>query len=100
MKKEKKIYNIDKTKGIYAPVQLSEPLCDFLKISHGSEKTRQEVTKLLFVYIKEHNLQNEKDGRKINPDETLMCLFNIDDKIDFNIFNLQKYLQNHYNKNK
>ena len=31
----------------------------------------RQVVKRLWVYIKEHNLQNPKDRRKIVPDETL-----------------------------
>lgn len=41
---------------------LSEALAGFL----GKEQmTRTEVVKELHVYIKEHNLQDEKDRRKI-----------------------------------
>ena len=54
------------------PVQLSDELAEFMGMAMCS---RTEVPKKVWIYIKEHNLQNPVDKRKIVCDETLQKLF-------------------------
>jgi upstream activation factor subunit UAF30 len=49
------------------------------------------VVKQLWVYIKEHELQNPKDKRKIVLDDALGRLF----KPPLNMFNMNKQLSRH-----
>ena len=51
-----------------------------------------EVTKFLTNYIKEHNLQDAKNRRKIIPDKPLQQLLNVPKDAEVTYFNLQKYI--------
>lgn len=64
-KKEKKPRNMPK-------VSVSKELAE---VVGTSEMTRGEVTKALWVYIKEKNLQDPKDKRMIVPDDKLKKIF-------------------------
>ncbi|HPE85525.1 MAG TPA: DNA topoisomerase, partial [Chlamydiales bacterium] len=48
---------------------------DLAAITGEKEMTRGEVTKALWVYIKEHNLQDPKNKRRIIPDDKLKKIF-------------------------
>ncbi len=61
----------------------------FLKVSDAlkalvgeKELTRGEITKKLWVYIKEHNLQDEKNKRLIVPDAKMAKFFGNNDPLD------------------
>ena len=85
-----------KQSGFATPTEISNALCDFLKVEHGTKMARTEVTRRLTKYIKENSLKSELDKRKIIPDNKLIELFelNEDDKLTF--FSLQKYLNKHF----
>ena len=84
--------------GFAKPTIISDELCEFLGKDHGSEMARTEVTKELTKYIKQYNLQDEKDRRKILPDPKLKKLLNIQDGQEVTYFNLQKYMKVHFPK--
>ncbi len=54
---------------------------------------RTEVTKLLWVYIKKHKCQDEKNRRNINPDENLAKVFG--GKKSINMFEMTKLVNKH-----
>lgn len=54
---------------------------------------RSEVVKKLWVYIKGHNLQDEKNKRNINADESLKKVF--DGKAVVNMFEMTKLVSKH-----
>jgi len=54
---------------------------------------RSEVVKKLWVYIKENKLQDEKNKRNINADETLKKVF--DGKSMVNMFEMTKLVAKH-----
>jgi len=54
---------------------------------------RSEVVKKLWVYIKAHNLQDTKDKRNINSDESLKKVF--DGKEVVNMFEMTKLISKH-----
>jgi chromatin remodeling complex protein RSC6 len=56
--------------GFAKPTEISHELCDFLGKEYGTEMARTEVTKYLTQYIKQHNLQEPADKRKIKPNQT------------------------------
>lgn len=57
-------------------------------LNNEKQESRTKITKILYDYIKENNLQNPKDRREIFPDKNLKILFELkDDKnIYFNTF--------------
>lgn len=54
---------------------------------------RSEVVKALWVYIKKHSLQDEKNRRNINADENLKKVF--DGKAVVNMFEMTKLVSKH-----
>jgi chromatin remodeling complex protein RSC6 len=84
--------------GFAKPTGLSNELCDFLSLPHGSQKARTDVTRMLNEYIKKHNLQDTKDKRTIIPDLSLKKLMKITDKDTLTYFNLQTYIKHHFLK--
>ena len=54
---------------------------------------RSEVVKKLWVYIKEHNLQDQKNKRNINADENLKKVFG--GKSMVNMFEMTKLVSKH-----
>ena len=65
-------------------------------VEKGTQKARTEVTKFLTQYIKEHDLQNSKNRRNINPDKELTALLHLDQSDSLTYFNLQKFLKVHF----
>ena len=105
--------------GFVKPALISNELADFLKVPHGSELARPQVTRKISEYIKEHNCYGEKMDKtgemKLNktiivPDHKLKKLLgnavfeyskkNPELGLGYNYFNLQSYLkkQNHFIK--
>lgn len=82
--------------GFAKPAIISNELCDFLSVPFGTEMARTEVTKFLTSYIKENNLQQEQDKRKITPDKKLQKLLKIDKEDQVTYFNLQKWMKPHF----
>ena len=54
---------------------------------------RSEVVKKLWVYIKKHKLQDEKNKRNINGDENLKAVFG--GKKTVNMFEMTKLVSKH-----
>ena len=59
---------------------------------------RTTVAQKLHEYIKEKKLQSAEDGRIIKPNQELKEMLNIDDTVELNYFNLQRYMNPHFNK--
>lgn len=81
--------------GFAKPSLLTNELCDFLGIEHGSKLARTEVTKKLTTYIKENNLQNPENRRQIVLDDKLKKLLNVEEGTVVTFFNIQRFLS-HY----
>jgi chromatin remodeling complex protein RSC6 len=84
--------------GFTQPTKISDDLAGFLGLDNGSEIPRTEVTKKINCYIKENNLQWEKNKRHIKPDKKLGGLLNVGKGEELTYFNLQTYLKPHYIK--
>ena len=69
---------------------------DFIGVPEGSLMARTEVTKKITTYIKDHNLQDQKDKRHILPDKKLTKLLKLGKEDVVTYFNLQKYLKIHF----
>lgn len=97
-KKSKKQLNKPKREpsGFAKPTEISKDLCDFLGKTYGTEMARTEVTKYLTQYIKQHNLQEPADKRKIKPDPKLSKLLGCSKTDEVTYFNLQKWMKPHF----
>lgn len=84
--------------GFAKPSLISNELCKFLNKPLGTEMARTEVTKFLTEYIKENQLQDQSNRRKIVPDKSLQKLLNVSSKDEVTYFNLQKYMKVHFPK--
>ena len=84
--------------GFAKPTKLSDELCDFLSVPKGTELARTDVTRRLNLYIKEFNLQDEKDKRKIHPDAKLMSVLSVKPGDVLTFFNLQSYIKHNFVK--
>jgi chromatin remodeling complex protein RSC6 len=84
--------------GFAKPALISTELCNFLSVPDGTEMARTEVTKHLTTYIKEHNLQDQANKRRILPDSALQSLLNVGASDELTYFNLQKFMKVHFPK--
>jgi upstream activation factor subunit UAF30 len=84
--------------GFAKPTKLSDQLCDFLGVSHGTSMARTEVTRVINEYIKKNSLQDVTDRRKIVPDAKLKGILNIDEEKGLSYFSLQSSMKHHFQK--
>jgi chromatin remodeling complex protein RSC6 len=84
--------------GFAKPTSLSDELCDFLSIPHGSSLARTEVTRVINDYIKKNELQNASDRRKIIPDAHLKSILKYDETKGLSYFSLQSSIKHHFQK--
>ena len=84
--------------GFVKPTRISDELARFLGKSIGSEMARTEVSKEINGYIRAKGLQDPANGRKINPDQSLAKLLNIQNGDELTYFNLQRYMKHHFIK--
>lgn len=84
--------------GFAKPTKLSDELCDFLGVAHGSSMARTIVTKHINEYIKKNNLQDENDKRHIIPDDKLKKILSIKEGDKLTYFNLQTFIKQHFKK--
>lgn len=82
--------------GFAKPSLISNELCQFLGQPKGTEIARTEVTKFLTCYIKEHELQDPDNRRRIKPDKKLQKLLNNAANDEVTYFNLQRYMKVHF----
>ena len=59
----------------------------------GGEKTRADITKAIWAYVKENGLQDDQDRRKINADDKLRKVF--DGKDQVTMFEMTKLVNQH-----
>jgi upstream activation factor subunit UAF30 len=63
-----------KISGFAKPGFISSELCDFLKVDHDTQLARTDVTKKITQYIKENNLQDPLNKRRLLLDKSLTTL--------------------------
>ncbi|KAJ0454606.1 putative transcription regulator SWI/SNF-BAF60b family [Helianthus annuus] len=80
--------------GIMAPIPLSVALVKFLGTGENA-LARSDVVKRIWDYIKQNNLQDPSDKRRILCDDKLKELFEVD---TFNGFTVSKLLSTHFIK--
>ena len=97
-KKSKRAKGNRQPSGFVKPTLISDELASFLGKDQGTEMARTEVTKFLTTYIKEHNLQDQANKRRILPDKKLGKLLGAGKNDEVTYFNLQKYMKVHFPK--
>ena len=84
--------------GFVKPTKISSELAAFLNKPKGTEMARTEVTREINNYIREHKLQDPKNGRHIIADTKLKKLLKLNSKDELTYFNLQRYMSPHFAK--
>ena len=79
--------------GINKRMTLSKDL-DVLVGAKGAKMSRPQLVKKLWVYIKEHNLQNVENKRMFTPDAAMAKVFG-KKEMTFGTFGMMKYLTSH-----
>lgn len=89
--------------GFQIPTSISDNLCDFLGVAHGTKMSRNVVTKQINNYIREKNLQVQENRRSFVPDTKLGAILgklqDVDASTGFTYFNLQRYISRHFTPN-
>jgi upstream activation factor subunit UAF30 len=80
-----------KKRGFHTHQSLSAELRVFLGVEESEDISRGEVMKRIWAYIKEHDLQDPKNKRKILADDKLATLFTF----PLNMFSINKQLSKH-----
>jgi upstream activation factor subunit UAF30 len=86
---------VEKPKAGHKPNALQQPLqpsAELAAVVGGGTMARGEVVSKVWVYIKEHKLQNPKDGREILADSTLEKVLG---KKKVTMFEMNKLLSAH-----
>ena len=94
-KKRRKVGNRAPS-GFVKPTLISKELSEFLGKTDGSEMARTEVTREINAYIRNNNLQDKENGRRINPDIKLKSLLKLKKGEELTYFNLQRYMSPHF----
>jgi len=87
-----------KISGFAKPGFISSELCDFLKVDHDTQLARTDVTKKITQYIKENNLQDPLNKRRLLLDKSLTTLLKPSEGQEVTYFNLQSFMKKHYEK--
>jgi len=82
--------------GFAKPSKVTKELCEFMNKEEGTEIARTEVTKALVTYIKEKKLNNNENGKIIEPDDKLKELLGIEEGQELTYFTIQKYMNKHF----
>ena len=86
--------------GFAKPNKISDELCDFMGIAHGTETSRTEVTKFITGYVKTNNLYNMENRRFLKPDAKLKKILCLKEGDEASFFNLQRLISSHFPKPK
>ena len=82
--------------GFAKPNKISDELCDFIGVPHGTEKSRTDITRYINAYVKEHNLNKPTNRRIILPDEKLKNILKINNDEEVTFFILQRLISHHF----
>ena len=89
-----------KPSGFAKSSKISDTLCQFMNKPSVTEMARTEVTKYIIGYIKEKGLQQESNKKFIKPDTALCELLGVGEADEVTYFNIQKYMNKHFNSAK
>lgn len=89
---------VAKPSGFDKPTLLSDALCAFLGQAAGTRLGRTDVTRMVNAYIKDNNLQDPEDKRKILPDDKLRSVLSVSDSDVLTFFNIQRFIKHNFVK--
>lgn len=84
--------------GIAKATNISNELCDFLGVAHGTQLSRIDVIKQINAYITANNLKNPADKKTFLPDAKLRKLISSAEGEVVALFGFQSRLKNHFPK--
>jgi chromatin remodeling complex protein RSC6 len=73
--------------------QKVQPDAMLAKVTGSQPMTRSEITKKVWDYVKKHNLQDAKNRRMINADDTMRPIFNGQRQVS--MFEMTKLVNQH-----
>ena len=85
-----------KRKAIAAFIAPLTPSAHLAEVTGSKALPRTEVAKKMWAYIKKHNLQDKKNRRNINADDTLKAIFG--GKKTVSMFEMTKLVSKHLKK--
>lgn len=88
----------DANSGFKKPMRLSDEMINFAGWDKNEYKSRIDVTRFICQYIKENNLQNPEDKRKIIPNDRLKKLLDYNSEEPLRYGSIQTYLKKHFIK--
>jgi len=83
--------------GFASPVQICEPIAEFMGIEATGTISRTEVTKFINKYIDARNLQCANNKKTFIPDGALMKLLQVSTPEPIAYFDIQKKLNVYFN---
>lgn len=96
-KGKKKAAPSNPNSGFKKKVPVSDKFQKFAGWGGDELHSRIDATKFICDYIKENNLQNPDDKRRIIPDDKLRKILACDKEVtDFRYCDIQTYMKNHY----
>jgi len=78
------------------PVTLRDPLCAFLGLPNGSQKTPADVTRAFSTYVESHKLKDAEKGHTIHPDAAMRKVLGVKEGEQVTYRNIQSYLYKLY----
>ncbi len=85
--------------GFAVPVSVSNIMCDFMDVAHGTLISRTDITKQLNTYIKQKALENPTNRQQIIPDEKLFSILSDEARgVVITHFNIQRYINHNFIK--
>ena len=99
---KKRLQKNRKPSGFTKPSPITERLSQFIKMvtneDPGQMVARTQATKIITRYIRENNLQDKTNGRRIIPDKELSDLLSLNKGDELTYFNLQTKINHHFPK--
>lgn len=82
--------------GFNKPAPVPQSVVNFFNLNPSEQLPRTRITKLIYGYVKDNNLQDEKDRRYINPNPELRKLFELGDDEQISFYNIQTHIKKLY----
>ena len=86
-----------KLRGFRRQCKISDSMCDFMGLAHGTAASRVDVNHSINEYIKTHGLIDKDNAQRILPDEKLWSILSenaVGNTITY--FSIQKYIKHHF----
>ncbi len=100
--KKKRVVDPNNPTGFAKPLELSDEMYSFLSqygVTKGQLVSRTDVSKYIYQYIKENDLQNKDNKKEFVPDTKLEGILGKNDGEVYNYLGVQKYTSKHFKKN-